>query len=124
MALVFGAIFGACWIVAFMGTRERSDLPEPEKITLKFWLSVFANKAYRNFLGIFLSFQIAVDLVLALFIFYIDIVVLQYKNYELIVGLLLVCSMLLMTVMSAIAKRKGKAFPLYIGIPVWMLSMV
>jgi len=32
--------------------------------------------------------------------------------------------MLLMTVMSAIAKRKGKAFPLYIGIPVWMVSMV
>jgi Na+/melibiose symporter-like transporter len=31
--------------------------------------------------------------------------------------------MLLMTVMSAIAKRKGKAFPLYIGIPIWMLSM-
>ena len=124
MALVFGAIFGVSWLVAFLGTRERKDLPEPEKITLKFWLSVFSNKAYRNFLGIFLSFQIAVDLVLALFIFYIDIVVLQYRNYELIVGLLLVCSMLLMTVMSAIAKRKGKAFPLYIGIPVWMISMV
>jgi oligogalacturonide transporter len=124
MALVFGAVFAASWLVAFLGTREKKDLPEPEKITLKFWLSVFENKAYRNFLGIFLSFQIAVDLVLALFIFYIDIVVLQYRNYEFIVGLLLVCSMLLMTVMSAIAKRKGKAFPLYIGIPVWMLSMI
>jgi len=124
MALVFGAIFGASWLVAFLGTREKKDLPEPEKTTLKFWLSVFSNKAYRNFLGIFLSFQISVDLVLALFIFYIDIVVLQYRNYELIVGLLLVCSMLFMTVMSAIAKRKGKVFPLYIGIPVWMLSMV
>jgi len=124
MALIFGAIFGASWFVAFLGTREKKDLPKPEKTTLKFWLSVFSNKAYRNFLGIFLSFQIAVDLVLALFIFYIDIVVLQYKNYELIVGLLLVCSMLLMTVMSAIAKRKGKAFPLYIGIPVWMISMI
>jgi oligogalacturonide transporter len=124
MALIFGAIFGLSWLLAFLGTREKKDLPEPEKITIKFWLSVFSNKAYRNFLGIFLSFQIAVDLVLALFIFYIDIVVLQYRNYELIVGLLLVCSMLLMTVMSAIAKRRGKAFPLYIGIPVWMLSMV
>jgi oligogalacturonide transporter len=123
MGLIFGAVFAASWLVAFLGTREKKDLPEPEKITLKFWLSVFENKAYRNFLGIFLSFQIAVDLVLALFIFYIDIVVLQYHNYELVVGLLLVCSMLLMAVMSVIAKRKGKAFPLYIGIPVWMLSM-
>jgi oligogalacturonide transporter len=124
MALIFGAIFAASWLVAFLGTRERGNLPEPEKITLKYWLSVFKNKAYRNFLGIFLSFQIAVDLVLALFIFYIDIVVLQYKNYELVVGLLLVCSMLLMTVMGAIAKRKGKTFPLLIGIPVWMVSTI
>jgi len=123
MGLIFGAIFAASWLVAFLGTREKENLPEPEKTTLKLWLSVFANRAYRNFLGIFLSFQIAVDLVLALFIFYIDIVVLQYQNYELIVGLLLVCSMLLMTVMSAIAKRKGKVFPLFIGIPVWMVSM-
>ena len=124
MGLIFGALFAVSWLVAFLGTKERENLPEPEKITLKFWLSVFANKAYRNFLGIFLSFQIAVDLVLALFIFYIDIVVLQYQNYELVVGTLLVCSMLLMIVMGAIAKRKGKAFPLYIGIPVWMISTV
>ncbi|MDR1836051.1 MAG: MFS transporter [Treponema sp.] len=124
MAIVFGAVFAASWLVAFLGTKEKENLPEPEKTTLKLWLSVFENKAYRNFLGIFLSFQIAVDLVLALFIFYIDIVVLQYRNYELVVGLLLTCSMLLITVMGAIAKRKGKTFPLYIGIPVWILSTV
>ena len=122
MALIFGAIFGLGWLIAFLGTKEREDLPEPEKITFKFWISVFKNKAYRNFLGIFLSFQIAVDLVLALFIFYIDIVVLQYRNYELVVGTLLVCSVLLMAVMAAIAKKKGKVFPLFIGMPVWMLS--
>ncbi len=122
MGLVFGAIFALAWLVTFLGTRERKDLPGAEKPTMKSWMSVFSNKAYRNFLGIFLSFQIAVDLVLALFIFYIDIVVLQYQNYELVVGLLLVFSMLFMAVMGAIAKRKGKAFPLYIGIPVWMVS--
>ena len=67
MALVFGAIFGACWLVVFWGTRERENLPAVEKVSLVSWLSIFSNKAYKNFLGIFLSFQIAVDLVLALF---------------------------------------------------------
>jgi oligogalacturonide transporter len=124
MALIFGAVFGISWFVACLGPKERENLPPPEKISLKYWLSVFSNKAYKNFLGIFLSFQIAVDLVLALFIFYIDIVVLQYKNYELIVGTLLVTSVILITVHSAIAKRKGKAFPLYIGIPVWILTTI
>ena len=122
MGLIFGAIFGACWLVVFWGTRERENLPAPEKITLASWLSIFSNKAYKNFLGIFLSFQIAIDLVLALFIFYIDIVVRHYQNYELIVGTLLVCSMLLIPVQGMFAKKKGKAFPLYYGIPVWMLS--
>lgn len=122
MALVFGAIFGLCWLVVFLGTKERENIPAAEKITLASWLSVFSNKAYRNFLGIFLPFQIAVDLVLALFIFYIDIVVKKYANYELVVGTLLVCSMLLVVVMGEIAKKKGKAFPLYIGIPIWMLT--
>jgi len=122
MGLIFGAIFGLCWLVTFWGTKEKEELPPPEKITIATWLSVFSNVAYRNLLGIFISFQIAVDLVLALFIFYIDIVVLQYQNYELIVGTLLVCSMLLMVVQGAIARKKGKAFPLYIGIPVWILS--
>ncbi|MDR0503788.1 MAG: MFS transporter [Treponema sp.] len=122
MALIFGAAFGVCWFFVFLGTKEREDLPRPEKITLKDWLSIFSNKAYRNLLGIFLSFQIAVDLVLALFIFYIDIVILQYHNYELVVGTLLVCSMLFMIMQGAIAKKKGKAFPLYIGIPAWIVS--
>ena len=124
MALIFGALFGICWLITFLGTKEKKDLPEPEKMSFRQWLSVFSNKAYRNFLGIFLSFQIAVDLVLALFIFYIDIVVLQYKNYELVVGTLLVCSMLLISVMGALARRFGKAFPLYIGMPVWILSTI
>ena len=124
MALVFGIIFGLSWLVVFLGTKEREDIPPPEKISLASWFSVFSNKAYKNLLGIFIPFQIAVDLVLALFIFYIDIVVNQYKNYELIVGTLLVCSMLLMVVQGRIAKTKGKAFPLYIGIPVWILTTV
>ncbi len=124
MGLVFGAIFALAWLAAFLGTREKKDLPVPEKMTMKSWTSVFSNKAYRNFLGIFLSFQIAVDLVLALFIFYIDIVVLQYGNYELIMGCLLVSTIAFMAIMGAIAKRKGKVFPLYIGIPIWIASTI
>lgn len=122
MAVALGLIFGISWLITFLGTKEQEELPPVEKITLKSYGSVFKNPAYRNFLGIFLSFQIAVDLVLALFIFYIDIVVLRYKSYEMIVGTLLVCSVILMVAMGALAKKKGKVFPLFIGIPTWLLS--
>lgn len=122
MAAILAAVFGACWLLTYQGTRERKDLPKPEKVTFRQWLSVFSNKPYRNFLGIFLSFQVAVDLVLAVFIFYIDLVVLKYKSYELIVGALLVFQMIFMIPQGSIAKKKGKAYPLYIGIPLWILT--
>jgi oligogalacturonide transporter len=124
MAIVLGVLFGIAWLLAFLGTREMEQLPPVEKMTLRSWLAVFKNKAYRNFLGIFLPFQIGVDLVLALFIFYIDIVVLQYKNYELVMGTLLVFTIIFMIIHGAVAEKKGKAFPLYYGIPVWILSML
>jgi hypothetical protein len=56
--------------------KEKENLP-PWKITFKVAV-VFQDKAYR-ILGIFLP-PIAVDLVLDLFIFYIDIVVLSTKT--------------------------------------------
>ncbi len=121
MALVFGAIFGLCWLFAFLGTKEKPLPVLMEKVRVKDWLGVFKLKAYRNFLGIFLFFQVTVDLVLALFIFYIDIVVLQYENYTLVMGVLLVSQLIFMVINGEIAKRKGKVFPLFIGIPIWII---
>ncbi len=122
MAIMMAALFGLCWLITFLGTKERQDLVTPQTINLRMWLSLFKNKSYRTFLGIFLSFQVAVDLMLALFIFYVDIVILKYKSYELIIGVLLVFSMLLMVFQGWLAKKKGKAFPLFIGMPIWILS--
>jgi oligogalacturonide transporter len=124
MAVVMATVFGLCWLVTFLGTREKKNLPPPEKVAAREWIGLFDNKAYRNYLGIFLSFQVAVDLVLALFIFYIDIVVLKYASYELVMGMLLVFSMVFMAIMGILARKKGKAFPLYIGMPMWILTMI
>ncbi len=122
MAAVFGLIFALCWLVTFFGTKERADVPVVEKFSIKKWLSVLNNKSYRIYLAVFLSFQVAIDLILALFIFYIDIVILKYKNYELIIGTLLVCSLLFMALQGFLAKKKGKNFPLLIGMPIWILA--
>lgn len=122
MAAVLAAVFALCWLIVFLGTTEKKDLPPVEKTTVADWISLFNNKPYRNFLGIFLTFQICVDLVLAMFIFYIDIVVLKYVSYELLMGVLLVCQILFMIIYGNAAKKKGKAFPLFIGIPLWIVT--
>lgn len=122
MAVVFGLLFGLCWLLTFYGTYERKDIAQPESFSIKNWFSVFQNRTYRIYIGIFITVQVAIDLLLALFVFYIDIVVLQYKNYEVIMGVLLVFQLLFMFVHDKIAKKKGKHYPLYIGIPVWIAA--
>ncbi|MGI6668561.1 MAG: MFS transporter [Acetivibrionales bacterium] len=124
MAVVFGIVFALCWLLTFFGTHERKDIPQPESFSIRKWFSVFQNKTYRIFLGIFITVQVAIDLLLALFVFYIDIVVLQYKNYEVIMGALLVFQLLFMFLHNRIAQAKGKHYPLYAGIPVWILTSV
>ncbi len=122
MAVILSIIFGICWLLTFLGTKERKDLPPPEKNTLRDFFSALKSKPYRNYLGIFIAFQIAIDLVLALFIFYVDLVILRYKSYELLVGALLVSSIVFLLLQSGIAKKKGKVFPLFIGFPIWIAT--
>ena len=124
MAVVFGLLFGACWLLTFLGTKERDDIPPPEPFSIRQWFTVFRNRTYRIYLGIFIFVQVAIDLLLALFVFYIDIVLLQYKNYELVMGVLLVCQLLFMFLHNRIAQKKGKCYPLYIGIPVWVAASI
>jgi oligogalacturonide transporter len=123
MGLVLGAVFAIAWLLVFRGTYERDDVPpEEEKVTLRDWASVFTNRPYRNFLGIFLGFQITVDLTLAIFIFYMDVVLLRYDYYELVVGVLLVSTVAFIPLMNLLAQRRGKVFPLFVGVPLWILA--
>ena len=124
MAIVFGLLFVVCWVLTFFGTKERKDIPAPEPFSIKQWFTVFRNKTYRIYLGIFIFVQVAIDLLLALFVFYIDIVVLQFANYELIMGVLLVFQLAFMFLHNKIAQKKGKVYPLFIGIPVWVAASV
>lgn len=122
MAVVLGLVFGAAWLAVFLGTKEKAAPESCEKVTLKDWLGVLKNKTYLNFLGMFLTFNVAVDLVLAIFIFYVDLVVLKYQYYELLVGLLLVFQVLFMVLHSSLAQKKGKAFPVFVGLPIWIAA--
>ncbi len=111
------------WLLVFWGTYERDDLPPTEeKVTLRDWASVFTNRPHRNFLGIFLGFQITVDLTLGIFIFYMVVVLLKYDYYELVVGVLLVSTVAFTPLMNLLAQRRGKVFPLFVGVPLWILA--
>ncbi|MDR2070650.1 MAG: MFS transporter [Treponema sp.] len=121
MGLVFGVFFCIAWIVTFLGTWENPQFIRSTKTHtgLRDWANMFKNKSYRNFLGIFIFVQVTIDLVLALFVFFVDIVLMKYQVYSLLMGILLVCQIIYMAVMGKIAEIKGKRFPLFIALPVF-----
>lgn len=123
MGIVFGVIFALGWIATFFGTKEKPELMNAgQQTNLRDWGTVFQNKTYRTYLGIFLSVQIAIDLLLALIIFYVDIVLLKSEGYIIIVGVLSVFQLIFMVVVNLIAQKKGKHFPLLIGMPIWIVA--
>lgn len=122
MGIAFGLLFALGWIFAFLGTKEKPELMQKTQgSSFRDWAVVFQNKTYRTYLGIFLTVQIAIDLLLALIIFYVDIVLLKSESYIIIVGVLSVFQLIFMVVANKIAQKKGKHFPLLLGMPVWIL---
>jgi oligogalacturonide transporter len=121
MGFIFGAIFCIVWILAFLGTRENPQFQKnaQTRIGPRDWAAMFKNASYRNFLGIFIFVQVTIDLVLALFVFFVDIVLMKYHAYSLIMGVLLVSQIVYMALMGRVAELKGKRFPLFIAMPVF-----
>ena len=120
MGAVFGLLFAAAWILTFFGTWENPRFVKAKPhIGLQDWKDMFRNKTYRTFLGIYICTHIAIDIVLALFVFFIDIVLMKYQYYVLVMGILLVCQILSIALFGKVAAKKGKSFPLYIALPAW-----
>ncbi len=123
MAAAFGLVFGIAWLATFFGTRENRAYQQPDtKSGLRQWRGLFQNRSYRVYLGIFLSVQIAIDLLLALFVFYIDIVLMNYQAYQVIMAVLMIFQLVFMGFVNVLAQKKGKAFPLLVGMPVWIAA--
>jgi oligogalacturonide transporter len=125
MGLVFGGFFLAVWLLTFFGTWENPLFTkEKQHINFRDWTDMFRNKTYRSFLGIFIFVQVSIDLVLALFVFFVDIVLMKYQYYALVMGIMLIFQILYMALAGKIAGKKGKRFPLFVAMPIWALTCI
>jgi oligogalacturonide transporter len=123
MAAIFGAIFGIVWILTFFGTWENPQFAHKpvERTGLRDWANIFRNKSYRSFLGLFIFVQVSIDLLLALFVFFVDIVLMKFELYSLLMGILLVSGIAYMAIFGKLAQVKGKRFPLFVSIPIFIV---
>ncbi len=129
MSLPFALIFALSWIAVFFGTKRPDDhiIPErPKEKTapLKAFLSTLKNRPFRLYLGIFLLGQGGVDIILALFIYWLSHWLGRPDEFSAVMGVLLVCQLLGIPLYTPLAGKKGKTAPLLIGIPLALIALI
>jgi oligogalacturonide transporter len=128
--IVFGLVFAICVLWTFLGTWEKPS--EPIKVSMKETFaqsfSVFRNRSFRQYLGIFLFGQGSSDFVTTLAIYFIVVVLypgaknVYNKEYMYIMGAILISQLLAMVIFNFVLGKTSKKFPLYIGFPVRILA--
>ena len=127
MGLVFGLFFGLPLVVTYLTTWELPDASQ--NACGSFWEMLgqlkesFRNRAYRQYLGIFVCGQMATDMCTTLMAFWLADVVQKSGLLSLMTGLTMVVAVLLLPLNNHIAKTKGKQVPAIIEQPFRMFGM-
>ncbi len=124
MALVFGCVFGLSWLVVFFGTWENKRELEAEQFTIKDWLSVFKNRSFRQYALIFVFSQMAIDIAMAIAIFYVGVSLQKDYLYIPAVAALLVVQLVFIIIFSIVAQKTSKRVPGIIAAAVWIIASV
>ena len=124
MALVFGLVFGVCWLAVFLGTWENTRESEDPGFSYKDWLSIFKNKAFRLYAGIFVSSQMAIDVVMALAVYYVGVTLRKPQLFVPAMAAILIVQFVFIGIFSVISQKYGKKVPALIAAIVWIVDAV
>ncbi|MDY0338441.1 MAG: MFS transporter, partial [Acholeplasmataceae bacterium] len=88
MGIVFGLIFMVSILLSFFNTWEKSNTSDEKKLNQGFRhsLSVFKNRSFRLYLGIFLFGQGSADFLMALVVYFLAVVLKQSDQYVFIMS--------------------------------------
>ena len=127
-ALLFGVLFFICSITVFFGTWEKQK--EPVKTSLKESFpqaaSVFRNRAYLLFLGLYLFGQMGMDFISGMAVYYVDDVLNAYgKGYfTYIMAALMIAQLIGMAVFGPVMSKHSKKMAILIGGPFRLVGIL
>ncbi len=126
MGAAFGIFFALPWIIVYFGTWELPVKVGKEKRLVdifKDFISLFKNRSYRIQMGMYISSYSAMDLLMAMAVYYITYYLLRKEIYSLAFGVLFVTSIAMLTVWVIIANKKGKGFAYIAGLSIFGVVM-
>ena len=127
-AILFGVLFFLTSITVFFGTWEKQK--EPIKSSLKESfpqaISVFKNRSFRLFLGLYLFGQCGMDFISGMAVYYVDDVLNSYQNgyFTLIMAALMISQLIGMAVFGPIMSRTSKRNAIMIGAPLRLIGVL
>ena len=124
MGLVFGLVFGISWLMVFFGTWENTKSNGDTGFSYKNWFSVFKNKSFRIYALVFIFSQMAIDIIMAMAVFFLSVVLQKENLFTPVMAAILVVQLVFIIIFSKVAQRFGKKVPGIIAATVWVITSI
>lgn len=125
MSVVFGIFFALPWVFTYFGTWENKQAVQQSipKNFMKEFLTIFRNRSFRIHILMYVFAYSAMDLLMALFTYYLTYYLRRPTLYSVAMGTLMVVQLAMIMVYVRIANSKGKRFAYRMGLLIWLTGM-
>ncbi|MFP4011092.1 MAG: MFS transporter [Spirochaetaceae bacterium] len=128
MGTAFGVFYALPWILVFLGTWELPDYVRParQKITAYFreFFRIFRNRVFRIHIAMYIAAYSAVDILMAVFAYFVTYYLERPGLYSLAVGSLLIAQIAMLPVYVRVANARGKGFAYCLGMGLWAGGLI
>lgn len=125
MACVFAVLFAVPLILAAVFSKERVEMPkEKSKFEFKQFVAPYTVKYFRNLIVVYLLAYVTMDIVSAIFQYYMDYILLRPGQTTFVIGAMVVTQLLMAPVVYKLTKRFSKAQIFRISVPIWVFASI
>lgn len=124
MALIFGVAFSLGWLAVYFGTWENTQNSEKAGFTYRDFLTVFKNKSFRSYSAIFVCSQIAIDVTMAVAVFFLNVSLQKPQLFVPTMAAILVVQLLFIIVFTYVAQKSDKRIPGAISAVIWIAANI
>lgn len=123
MAVVFSIFYAIPWLLMFVFTHERVPMSEVKsEFSVETFLRPFEVKSFRKLLLMYFLAYLSMDVVAAVFQYYMYYYLDRKNEADLVIGTLLIAQIVLIPVVVTLANRYGKAAVYCYSVVVWLFG--
>lgn len=128
MGAIFGVFYALPWIIVYLGTWELPyKVAEQKESFAQFYLkflSILRNRSFRTHIAMYIAAYTAMDIMMAVFIYYITYYMGMAAYFPLFLGSLVLTQIAFLPVYVKLCNIIGKGKAYMIGLGVWALGLV